>query len=501
MVLDCFKRDRLGGGVMDNSISKGSAYLMGAGGCAIASIITLGLAISQPKPFRALSGLMPFSLAVGGAVLARKGAAPTEIEEMERIAQVTVREAQIVNLLEDVSMEDDMERQLKFRGREIAIEAQELEQLGPIHVQIQRMRRDLGLDPIYPVGMPVGYGVMPIGQFAPPQMQQPPIEVNASPQIDESAPAPPKWDSLDDVATHRGHLVISSRTQSGKTSTILGAVDRKQQRQGYANLTVIDPKKTYWMGLENMQRPGGQPRLVDLSMARPADSEKLLGVLHWAQKLQEKRQTERLECRKSGRSYEPQEEIIAIDEWPACLAMARSHDANMKVVAKNEGEAWQSVEQQIIQAVEMLLFTSAEDRIYVWILAQSHRCNVLGINDGLRANMAVWAQGRLNEMQSVEAALADAWLIPQGDSRKTLSSQFQMLMQQQNETPIFYTNLGGHKIGRLPDLSHIKTKQVFQGGTVAPPQASIPPPNILPNRSDLDNLFNQSAEDIPDDEW
>lgn len=468
--------------------------MLGAGACAIGSILTLGLAISQPKPFRALTALLPLSCAIGGAVIARKGAAPTEIEDMERIAQVTVREAQIVNLLEDVSMEDDMERQLKFRGREIAIEAQELEQLGPIHVQIQRMRRDLGLDPIYPVGMPMGYGVMPIGQMP----AAAPIDVNHAissqePDMAKSAVNHTTWDSLDDVATHRGHLVISSRTQSGKTSTILGAVDRKQQRQGYANLTVVDPKKTYWMGLENMQRPGGHPRLVDLSMARPADSEKLLGVLRWAQQLQERRQVERLECRKSNRAYEPQEEIIAIDEWPACLAMARSHDANMKVVAKGEGEAWQSIEQQIIQAVEMLLFTSAEDKIYIWILAQSHQCNVLGINNGLRANMAVWAQGRLNEMQSVEAALADAWLIPQADSRKTLSSQFQMLMQQQNETPIFYTNLGGHKIGRLPNLSHIKTKQVFQGGGTTPPVAP-------PTPSDLDNLFNQSAEDIPDDE-
>lgn len=473
---------------MDNSISKGSTYLLGSGSCAIAAIVTLGLAISQPKPFRALTALLPLSSAIGGAVLARKGAAPTEIEEMERIAQVTVREAQIVNLLEDVSMEDDMERQLKFRGREIAIEAQELEQLGPIHVQIQRMRRDLGLDPIYPVGVPMGYGVMPTGQAIPgqpPVIEQLPIDAVATPVTPT-----PQWDSLDDLATHRGHLVISSRTQSGKTSTILGAVDRKQQRQGYANLTVVDPKKTYWMGLENMQRPGGQPRLVDLSMSRHADSERLLGVLQWAQQLQVKRQNERLECRKSGRSYEPQEEIIAIDEWPACLAMARAHDANMKAIAKSEGGPWQSVEQQIIQAVEMLLFTSAEDRIYIWILAQSHQCNVLGINNGLRANMAVWAQGRLNEMQSIESALADVWLIPQADSRKTLSSQFQMLMQQQHETPIFYTNLGGHKIGRLPDLGHIKTKQVFQGA----------PPNGAPPQIDLDSLFNQSAEDVPPDE-
>lgn len=270
-------------------------------------------------------------------------------------------------------------------------------------------------------------------------------------------------DCIQLLAEYMGHVIMACRTQSGKTSTILGTMARKRELGQQVGISVIDPKNSHWLGLEHEKFGDGRSRLVRISLANGRSLEKVIDHLEYIERIQAKRQSQRLAAYESGQDYNPPIEIVAIDELPATLITAQQYDQYCAAMAKQDPEFhYEPIHPRIIGKISTLLLTAAEDRIYLWLVAQSHRVGLLGLSDGLRAQTAVWAQGRLGEYASIEAALSDSWLIPMGRTRKQLQGEFEQLRDTSDlSQPIFYTSLGGHRLGVVPNLEGVKKQRLF----------------------------------------
>lgn len=295
-----------------------------------------------------------------------------------------------------------------------------------------------------------------------------------------------KRDVLDDLAEYRGHLLLSCRTQSGKTSTMLGIADRKIDRFGYANFTVVDPKGTVWGGLENEMGGDNKPRVVRLDLDSPSTILLLKEKLEWIFSLRAHRQKQRTQLTAEGKPYAPRDEIFLIDELPSTLKLAKDWD-DIQAENAERGERPPSIYKWLIRKLETLIFTAAEDRIFIWLICQTHKVGQIGLDTGTRDNMGVWSQGRGGNFVSIEAAIADAWLIPGKASRDEMVSRLEVL-KKQSELPVFYTNIGGHQMGTLVGLHEIKRKQIWANQS--------PPQNVVPIRSSAPE---EADEDI--DDW
>jgi hypothetical protein len=306
------------------------------------------------------------------------------------------------------------------------------------------------------------------------------VDVIALNQLNRSTQA--GRDVLDDLAEYRGHLLLSCRTQSGKTSTVLGVADRKIQRFGYANFTVVDPKGTVWGGLESITGGDNKTRVIRPDLDEPSTILQLKSKLEYLLALRSHRQKARNQATEQGTYTPPRDEIFLIDEFPAILKLAKDWD-DEQMENSERGEKPPSLYKWLIRKLETLIFAGAEDCIFIWLVAQTHKVSQIGLDTGTRDNMGVWSQGRGGNFVSVEAAIADAWLIPGKGDRDRMVRDFGQL-KQQSDIPVFYTNIGGHQMGRLVGLHDIKRKQIWA--------AQSPPQNVIPIRS-------AAPED--DDEW
>lgn len=261
------------------------------------------------------------------------------------------------------------------------------------------------------------------------------------------------------IANYDGHLLVACRTRAGKTSTILGAIDRTHTLTGgAADWTVGDPKESLWMGLESLKDSNGTPKVIRVSVTEPNTILPLIAKVNWLLSLMRSRQQQRSLKRSQGEDYNPPPHYLILDEWPTLLKIARECDR------AHGFKGSESKQDELVSKVETLIFNGAEDNIRVWIIAQSHSVEQSKFCVDVRNNMAIFAQGRGGDFQSIERALADNWLMYdakiRGEMQRSLAS-----LRSESTVPIAYTNLGGHQIARLPNLEGIKSKRLFGGNT------------------------------------
>jgi hypothetical protein len=284
------------------------------------------------------------------------------------------------------------------------------------------------------------------------------------PEISEPIPSPvvikqPEKTNLIQAIINAYHVILACSTQSGKTSTILGAIEELHtQTNGNSDWSIVDPKGSLWMGLEDL---GKVIRLSVDNVLQSLVALKLLDELITKMVSRQKVRTQKL---MSGEDYNPKPHVLILDEWPTILNIAGIYDIETSTCEKEEkATRVKSVREQIISKVQTLVFNGAEDNIRVWVVGQTHSCKGAGFSVDTRNNFGVFCLGRNSEksnFQSIERAIADTWLIYDARIRARMQDE----LEQYRGTfgvSVAYTNIGGHKICQMPNLTGIKTKKIF----------------------------------------
>ena len=291
-----------------------------------------------------------------------------------------------------------------------------------------------------------------------------PVSAEPAPEVGRQEPAPPKEekpvleaiadeaDSIDLgrlIANYDGHLMLACRTGAGKTTTVLSALEQiHRQHEGRAIVKVVDPKQSSWAGLEKVPGRVRYPNLRD-----PRSAELFLTALREASDELDNRSQERRAAREAGEEYDPPPYYLVIDEENILLALAEQYDT--------EGYDGPRILPRIKSNLNALVLAGREDRVYLWIVGQSHLCQDAGFNGAVRDSFAVLCQGRAGNFQSIERAIGDSYLIPAKSERDRLQARLVELRAVAGDRPIAFCSIGGYHLGLVPDLSGVRKRQFF----------------------------------------
>ncbi|MBE9178713.1 M23 family metallopeptidase [Oculatella sp. LEGE 06141] len=300
--------------------------------------------------------------------------------------------------------------------------------------------------------------------------------------------APPRTlDLIERIAAHDGHIIGASMTGSGKTTTMLAAIAAIDHlTNGQAVWLCGSGKASFWMGLEDQIGEDGLSRVLTASTSKPESIEPLLARLRFAIALQEKREQQRLDKSRRGKTVNPKPIYVVLDEWLILLKVAKRHSK----------EAYQ----ELIDLVETIALKGRQDRVFIWLWAQGHHCKTLHLDGDLRNNFGVIALGGAGNNSSVESAIADADLIPNRFQREQLEVTYKELFAEDPTGRVFYTSLGGHVLGRTMQLPDMEAQRIFEAsrsrfGFKAKPPSKTKQANELAS----DSYDSGEAEETP--EW
>ncbi|MGI0488861.1 FtsK/SpoIIIE domain-containing protein [Pantanalinema rosaneae CENA516] len=274
-----------------------------------------------------------------------------------------------------------------------------------------------------------------------------------------------------EMARYEGHILIASRTRSGKTTTIQSAIAHTwQQYAGNVNFWVFDPKGAAFCGIEqtNHYLLCNKPSQVPVAVDR---LEKVVA------EILEVRQDKRVA---QGGHWEsaPRAVKVIFDEWNTWIRMAERFDKKHKT--DYQGRA--------IDAIERLIFQGGEDNIAVWLLAQTTRVKQLGLDTSVQDNMAYFAQSRNGDYQSIEDALSNPYVVSNSQQRQRLQHLLAVYASDQTQNrriPIAFTTLGGNQLCQLPDLCQAKYFRLGEPSSTPFKQANPGEPNPNSSRTEV----------------
>lgn len=262
------------------------------------------------------------------------------------------------------------------------------------------------------------------------------------------------------------HVFLACQTQTGKTTTILSAIERKHQlTNGQCEWTISDPKQSFWMGLEDVIDGDRRSCVAHMDYNNPGDILKLKGKVDYLISKMTARQKTRNKAMQEGRAYTPKPHVFVIDEWPSTLKLAKDYDEEQADAAKAVKEpAPPSIRQYIIRKLETLILNGLEDGIFIWLVAQMPDLKQNGIDAGMRDQFGFWCQGRAGDFTSIEGALINNWIVK--GRNKELTEELNQWIVKDRGIPIVYSNIGGHRMFEMNRLSDsIKSKRLFQPST------------------------------------
>ncbi len=318
-----------------------------------------------------------------------------------------------------------------------------------------------------------------------PQPQSQPTASQNKPSVvgEPVTPASPpgvivERDLTAEIAQYDGHILIASRTRSGKTTSVQSAIRHTYSRyNGVVDFWVFDPKGAAWCGLERTTHY--------LFCNEPPYVPEVLSRLESLIKLMQSRQQTRMG---QGGHYrpgtEPKTVIVAIDEFNSLLSLAQEYDESFPPKENPR------TQKKIQRYVERFIFQGAEDKVYLWLMAQTTRVEQLGLNTSVQDNMAYFAQSRNGDYQSVEDAVSNNYVVSNSTQRKELNqllTTYRYDQTQDLKIPLAFTTLGGNQLCKLPDLSQAKHYQLDaltqhltapKTDTPVTPVRSMPPPDF-----------------------
>ncbi|MGA1256359.1 MAG: type IV secretory system conjugative DNA transfer family protein [Candidatus Nanopelagicaceae bacterium] len=218
-----------------------------------------------------------------------------------------------------------------------------------------------------------------------------------------------------------GHLFLSCKTGSGKTTTIRAMIRAMLEREP-VNFVVADPKGSSWLGLEKGK-----------TLCKVRESSDVPKLLRWVEGIKDIL-NKRINDRDSGNPSTDARIILILDEWPTLWDLARE--------AK--------LDAQLLMGLNSIVRLGREDRVNLWVVGQSHLVTESGFSRTTQNNFEMISLGRGDQLQSVRAMIDDRYVVQEKSRRDSLLSELENL--DPNGTPIAFTSSGGGRLGKLPDL-------------------------------------------------
>ncbi|HEY9699678.1 MAG TPA: FtsK/SpoIIIE domain-containing protein [Trichocoleus sp.] len=255
-------------------------------------------------------------------------------------------------------------------------------------------------------------------------------------------------DLTEQIARYDGHVLIASRTGSGKTTTVQASIAHTMQiYKGNVDFWIFDPKGASWCGLEKTDRwlmcntPESIPKVIErlVDLCEELENRQWTRVNsggHWDE------------------NNEPQTIKIIIDEYNTLRKLAKEYDSRFP--PKESPRTANTLKNM----VERFIFQGREDCMNLWLMAQTTRVEQLDLDTSTQDNMVYFAQARNADYQSVEDAIGNTYVVTDPRQRKILQAvlaDYKDDRTQNPSIPIAFTTLGGNQLCKLPDLNWAKT--------------------------------------------
>lgn len=204
------------------------------------------------------------------------------------------------------------------------------------------------------------------------------------------------------IADYGKSVLLAAVTGSGKTTLLNNTINKVIQQEGeHVNFLVIDPKSSKWK-ISNDRFEDGESSIL---YVKQNNAQQLLDRLKWvADEYLEARQKARLEAD----NYNPPKTIIIIDEFLALQTKVKRALGSAAI-------------QEINELVAEIIVMGREDKVTVWLVAQTHQCTKIGMSDGIRANVGVVGLASPDNTDSVEAMAKDHYLFKSDGDRQKIS--------------------------------------------------------------------------------
>jgi hypothetical protein len=224
----------------------------------------------------------------------------------------------------------------------------------------------------------------------------------------------------------QNHSLIVAITDSGKTTSLCGAIrHRYETTKGHCEFWIADPKGSSYMGLNRSETYlRVRPETVD-------QLPKFLDAIY-------KELTRRIDIReRTGQPTTDPLLTVILDEWPSMLKDLKRLDPKKA--------------DQAASRVEQLIFMGREDRVSVWMVTQSHLVKQNSIDSTVRDNMAIFAQGRKDRLETLARIADDFTMIPNRETRQELAATVKDATG--TEVPLCLTQIGGPpRVFQVADL-------------------------------------------------
>lgn len=220
-----------------------------------------------------------------------------------------------------------------------------------------------------------------------------------------------KRDIFQTVADFDKSLLVPAITGSGKTTLLKGAIKKViKEEEGRVNFLVLDPKNSKWDFIPNNTFEDGHESVVHLDKN---NMDEFYHRLQWVADDYLKARGEKRNSLPDGQ-YNPSKTVIIVDEFLALQTKAKRSLKAGKVSDVN-------------QLISEIIIMGREDRVVVWLVAQTHQCTKIGLSDGLRSNLGIIGLASPDKTDSVEAMAKDHLLFKSEEDRAFLEKRIKDL--------------------------------------------------------------------------
>lgn len=287
----------------------------------------------------------------------------------------------------------------------------------------------------------------------------------------------------------REHLLLVAETQMGKTTLGLRLIQRRHEfeleRYGKSvtQWTIIDPKRTFWLGLESVVDSDGKACVLHPCYSAPESLVQVLEKLRYLVQILEHRQRYRWDCYSRGQEYKPgRPRVLLLEEWIAFGKLAQAYER--ATGGSKKGSLWG----EILELVLLLLLNGLEDNIFVWIFSQSPYLKSNYFDDSsVRDQFAYCCLGSpIKGYGPIEKTLLSPWIVPSASERSRLRSELEEFIRQ--GLWVCLTTYGGrYTLRQTPQIDPaIKSTRIFFGESLLHSEP-VPPQN--PTVAPEDNLI------------
>lgn len=284
---------------------------------------------------------------------------------------------------------------------------------------------------------------------------------------DSPATAVYQGDIVGELAGLDAHLLLVTRTGVGKSTLLKAALHRILQTRRGAEIFILDPKTTDWLGLQRLNGvvsylPSGESEQEQLQSVELAEAQVLKAFRELARRKAEHQKA--LLAGKSLPTYHPV--FLLIDEWFSLFD-------KLKRLRRLSIQNW----------LNEIISQGRELNVHAILVSQSHNVEEIGFSRSIRRNFEFCCLGAAAaSFEPLAAAVSDANLFAARADRDRLAGELQLAIEAAGSRRVALTTLGVPRISVLPDLGWVHGVAVVgAGGGVAREIAGSEPLQLQPS--------------------